>query len=211
MRPSSADTSEPACVKRKILSMNSSTSWPPSSRKYSATVRPVKSHAQTRSGRLGHLPVDQRDFRLCPIVRIEHARLLHFHPQIVAFTRALADARKHGHAAMFQSDVVDQLHDDDGFADAGAAEQSDLSAAQIGLEQVDNLDPALEHLQLRGLFIKSRRLPVDRPFLRGVHRTHVVHGLADDVHHAAQRLISHRDLDRRGPGSPPSCRAPCRR
>ena len=42
MRPSSADTSEPACVKRKMLSMKSSTSWPSSSRKYSATVRPVR-------------------------------------------------------------------------------------------------------------------------------------------------------------------------
>ena len=38
MRPRSADTSEPACVKRKMLSTKSSTSWPSSSRKYSATV-----------------------------------------------------------------------------------------------------------------------------------------------------------------------------
>src|ERR1035441_6612531 len=42
MRPSSADTSEPACVKRKMLSMKSSTSCPSSSRKYSATVSPVR-------------------------------------------------------------------------------------------------------------------------------------------------------------------------
>src|SRR5256714_205601 len=40
MRPSSADTSEPACTKRKMLSMKSSTSWPPCSRKYSAIVSP---------------------------------------------------------------------------------------------------------------------------------------------------------------------------
>src|ERR687891_739634 len=40
MRPSSADTSDPACTKRKMLSMNSSTSWPPWSRKYSAMVSP---------------------------------------------------------------------------------------------------------------------------------------------------------------------------
>src|SRR5918996_1693673 len=40
IRPSSADTSEPACTNRKMLSMKSSTSWPPCSRKYSAIVRP---------------------------------------------------------------------------------------------------------------------------------------------------------------------------
>ena len=38
MRPSRVDTSEPAWVKRKMLSMNSSTSWPCTSRKYSAMV-----------------------------------------------------------------------------------------------------------------------------------------------------------------------------
>jgi hypothetical protein len=40
MRPSSADTSEPAWVKRKILSTKNSTSCPSTSRKYSAIVRP---------------------------------------------------------------------------------------------------------------------------------------------------------------------------
>ena len=40
MRPSNADTSEPLMIKRKMLSMNSSTSRP-SSRKYSAIVTPV--------------------------------------------------------------------------------------------------------------------------------------------------------------------------
>ena len=39
MRPSSAETSEPAWTKRKMLSMKSRTSWP-WSRKYSAIVRP---------------------------------------------------------------------------------------------------------------------------------------------------------------------------
>merc|ERR1719197_1757430 len=36
--------------------MKSSTSWPSSSRKYSATVRPVK---PTRARRLVHLPVNE--------------------------------------------------------------------------------------------------------------------------------------------------------
>ncbi len=39
MRPSRVETSEPAWVKRKMLSMNSSTSCACSSRKYSAMVR----------------------------------------------------------------------------------------------------------------------------------------------------------------------------
>src|SRR6266487_4456538 len=47
MRPSNAETSEPAWVKRKMLSINSSVSAPSTSRKYSATVSPVSlTHAR---------------------------------------------------------------------------------------------------------------------------------------------------------------------
>ena len=74
--------------------MNKSTSWPSSSRKYSATVRPVKTDPQTRAGRLGHLAVNQRHFRLLPIVWIDDAGFLHFEPEIVAFAGALAHAGK---------------------------------------------------------------------------------------------------------------------
>jgi hypothetical protein len=50
MRPSRAETSEPAWVKRKMLSMNSSTSWPSSSRKYSAAVTPVSATRRREPG-----------------------------------------------------------------------------------------------------------------------------------------------------------------
>ena len=42
MRPSSVETSEPAWVNRKMLSMKSSTSWFCTSRKYSAMVSAVR-------------------------------------------------------------------------------------------------------------------------------------------------------------------------
>jgi hypothetical protein len=42
--------------------------------------------------------------------------------------------------------------------DARAAEQADLSAEQIRLEQVDHLDARFEHLQLGGLLFQRRRL-----------------------------------------------------
>jgi hypothetical protein len=45
-------------------------------------------------------------------------------PSAVPFT----DAAEHRDTAVLQRDVVDQLHDDDGLADAGAAEQADLAA-----------------------------------------------------------------------------------
>src|SRR5579864_5738779 len=99
MRPSSAETSEPACVNRKMLSMNSRVSAPSASRKYSATVNRQR-YSQARSWRLRHLAVNQGGLRLRRLARLDHARLRHFQPQVVAFARALSHAGKHGIAAV---------------------------------------------------------------------------------------------------------------
>ena len=211
MRPSSAETSEPACVKRKMLSMNSSTSLPSSSRKYSATVRPVSATRSARAGRLGHLAVDERGLRLAEVLDVDDARLLELEPEVVALAGALADAGEHRDAAVLLGEVVDQLLDDDGLADAGAAEQADLAAAQVGLEQVDHLDPGLEHLERRALVDERRRRAVDRVALLGLHRPELVHRLADHVQHAAERRRADRHRDRAAGVDRPSCRAPCRR
>ena len=104
-----------------------------------------QAHAQTRSGRLGHLAVNQRALRFRVIVRIDDAGFLHFEPEIVAFAGALAHAGEHRNAAVLHGDVVDQLLNDDGLADARAAEQADLAAAEVRLQQIDDLDAGLEH------------------------------------------------------------------
>ena len=44
--------------------------------------------------------------------------------KIVTFTGTLADAGEHGETAVRLGDVVDELHNDDGLADAGAAERA---------------------------------------------------------------------------------------
>ena len=102
--------------------------------------------AQTGSGGLGHLAVDQRGLGFLGLLDVDDARLLHFEPEIVAFAGALANAGEHGESAVLQCDVVDEFHDDDGLADASATEQADLAALQEGLDEVDDLDAGLEHL-----------------------------------------------------------------
>ncbi len=76
--------------------------------------------------------------------------------EIVAFTRALADAGEHRVAAVRLGDVVDELHDQHGLADAGAAEQADLAALGVGSEQVDDLDAGDEDLGFRRLVGEAR-------------------------------------------------------
>ena len=126
-------------------------------------------------------------------MRIDDAAFLHFEPEIVAFTGALAHAGEHRNTAVLHGDVVDQLHDDDGLADARAAEQADLAAAKIRLQKIDDLDAGLEHFELGRLIFERGRLAVNRIVLLRVHRTHLVHRLAEHVEHAAQRFLAHRN------------------
>ena len=120
--------------------------------------------AQARARRLVHLAVDERD-------AVDHARLGHLEPEVVALAGALADAGEHGHAAVLLGDVVDQLLDQHRLAEAGAAEEADLAAAHERGDQVDDLDAGLEDLRLRRQLAELRRVAVDRPALaRGAAR-----------------------------------------
>ena len=167
MRPSSADTSEPAWVKRKMLSTKNSTSWPSSSRKYSAIVRPdsaTRARAPGGSFIWPNTSATLRTFRGRVAVGVlgDDAGVEEFVVEIVALAGALADAGEHRHAAVALGDVVDQFLDQHGLADAGAAEQADLAAARIGREQVDDLDAGDEDRALGRLVDEQRGLGVDR-------------------------------------------------
>src|SRR5581483_8001818 len=147
--------------------------------------------AQARSGRFVHLPVAEGDL-------VDHLRLRHLEQQVVPLTRALADAREDGNAAVLARDVGDQLLDQHRLPDAGAAEETDLPAAGVRGDQVDHLDPGLEDLDLRRQVLERGRVAVDRP-ARGVRgrRRLVVDGIAEDVPDTAERDVPDRDADRR--------------
>ncbi len=120
----------------------------------------------------------------------------HFVVEIVAFTGALADAGEHRHTAVRLRDVVDQLHDGHGLADAGAAEQADLAALGVGRQQIDDLDAGDQHFGVRRLIDEIRGRTVDRQRAGGVDGAALVDRLTDDVDDAAQRLRADRHGDR---------------
>ena len=109
--------------------------------------------AKTGSGRLVHLAVDERDL-------VEHAGLLHLEIEVVTLARALTDTGEDGHTAVGVGDVVDQLHDRDGLADARATEEADLAALDVRGDKVDDLDAGLEDLDRRLQVAERRRIPV---------------------------------------------------
>ena len=92
--------------------------------------------------------------------------------------------------------VVDQLHNQNGLTDAGATEQACLAALGVRLEEVDDLDTGLEHLDIGGLLVEPRRLAVNRQAMLGVDRSFIVDRLAEDVQDPAERLAPDRHHDR---------------
>src|SRR5262249_52682873 len=124
-----------------------------------------------------------------------HTRLDHFVLEVVAFARALAYAGKHRIAAVRLRNVVDQLHDDDGLSDAGAADHADLAAFRVGRQQIDDLDARNENFRFRRLVGKGRRRLVDRAPLIVRNGTGLIDGIADHVDDAPQRAVTdgHRD------------------
>src|SRR6266540_816855 len=150
--------------------------------------QPEQADAQARPRGLVHLPVAERDL-------LDHARLLHLQPQVVALACPLAHAREDRDAAVLHRNVVDQLLDEDGLADPGAAEQADLAAPDEGGDQVDDLHSGLEHLDVRLELVEVRRVTMDRPALAG-RRLLVVDRLADDDPKATECLVAHGNRDR---------------
>ncbi len=146
--------------------------------------------AHARAGRLVHLA--EYEHRL-----VEHARLLHLQPQVVALTRALADAAERRQAAVLLGEVVDQLLDQDGLADARATEQPDLAALGVRGEQVDDLDARLEHLRCRRQILDARGVLVDATARRvGRQRLAEVDRLAEQVEDPTERDLAHGHGDR---------------
>jgi peptide chain release factor 1 len=91
---------------------------------------------------------------------------------------------------------ADELHDDDGLAHAGAAEQADFPALGIGGEQVDDLDAGVEDLFDRELLLERGRGPVDGFALIGVGQGRAaVDGVAQQIEQPPQALLAHGHRD----------------
>ena len=136
--------------------------------------------AEARSGRLVHLAVDQAGL-------LDDAGVAHLDVEVGALTGALADAAEHRRAAVRHREVVDELLDDDGLADARAAEQAGLAALDVGLEQVDDLDAGLEDLGGRLEVLVLGGLAVDRVVGLDLGHRLAVDRLAEHVPDAAER------------------------
>ena len=169
--------------------------------------------AETGTRRLVHLAVAKGDFgtfdkdRVASLIQLrmtffvalggDDARLDHFPVEVVSFTGALADTGEDGESTVRFRDVVDQLHDDDGLADAGTTEHAALAALEQRANEVDDLDPGRQHFRVGGLLGEGGSGTVDRGTEVDVREWHVfVHKVTGDVENPAEHLLSNRHRNR---------------
>ena len=161
MRPSSVETSEPALHEAEDIVDEEE-------HVLVFDVAEVLRHRQGRerdpeahAGRLVHLPEDERGL-------LDNARLLHLEPEVGPLACALTHAGEDGHTTVLLGHAIDHLEDEHCLADAGPAEEADLAALDVGLEQVDDLDPRLEHLGPGLQGVERRGRAMDLPTILGL-------------------------------------------
>ena len=98
---------------------------------------------------------------------------------------------------MFLCDIVDKLLDEHGLADSRSTEKSDLSALQIWLKQVNDLDAGEQHLLGSRQVIEFWRLAMNRESAFTVKLAHSVDGFTHNIHHSSTNLRAYRHCDRR--------------
>ena len=97
---------------------------------------------------------------------------------------------------MLEGNVVDQLHDDNGFTDTGTPEESDFTPFGVRREEVNDFDPGLEDFGFGALLFEGRRIAVNRPVLFGLKLTGIINGFSDDIENPSEDFFADGDFDR---------------
>ncbi len=110
----------------------------------------------------------------------------------------LAHSREYRDTTVVGGDPVDHLLDEHRLADTRSTEEADLSTLHVGLEEVDDLDPRLEHRRTRLECVECRRVSVDVPAVVVWADVVGVERHAHDVEDVTEHGVADRD------GDPPS-------
>ncbi len=138
-----------------MLSISSSTSLCSVSRKYSAMVSAVRPDTEPASRRLVHLAVDHDHVG-------QHPGLFHLTVEFLTLAAPFTDSAKHTDPVVMAHHVVDHFGEEDGLAHAARPEQTGLSPALQGHQNVDDLDSRLEDFGFCDSSRQSGRLLVNR-------------------------------------------------
>jgi hypothetical protein len=129
---------------------------------------------------------------------LQHSGLPELEQQLVPLARAFADTCKDGNSRMPLDRRSDQLHDEHGLADAGAAEHRRLATLHERRQQVDHLDPSVKDLERSTETVESGRCGMDGAALDvGRKRWPAVGGLTKRIEEPPKHSLTNRHSDGR--------------
>ena len=133
------------------------------------------------------------------LIDLDDATLNHLVVEIVTLAGTLADTGEDGVTTVVHGNVVNELHDNDGLADTGTTEETNLTTLGVGGEEIDDLDTGDENLLGLTLLGEGGRSAVEGGELLGLlvgeDGSLLVDGLADDVDDTAKGLRTDGNLD----------------
>ena len=179
----------PAWMKRKILSISSSTSRCSSSRKYSAIVSAAW---PTRNRLPGGSFICPNTITMFGSTPASFMSLIEF----FAFTASFADPAKDAHALLVLDHVVNHFGEQYRLADTRPAEQARFAAALERHQHIDDLDPRFEDFGFGGTPRQRRRGAMDGAPLDIRRRRLAVDGVAENVEHSRENSFADRSLQR---------------
>ena len=109
----------------------------------------AKTYAKTCSRRLIHLTINEAGL-------VDNTRIGHFDEQVGTLTSTLAYTSKYRRTAMFLSQVVNKLLNNNGLAYTSATEQTSFTTLDEGLDKVNNLNTSFINLGCGNQFFVSR-------------------------------------------------------
>merc|ERR1719356_1105610 len=158
--------------------MKRSTSCPSWSRKYSATVNPVRAtRARAPGGSF-----------ICPYTRatLDVLSFNHLIVQIVTLTGSFSYSSKYRVTSVGFGNIVNQFHNQDSFADSSTTEKTNLTSLGIGGKKIDNLDTSDQNFLLNAHFLESRGFSVNSLALVSWHWTPLINGISNNIDDATK-------------------------
>ena len=117
--------------------------------------------------------------------------------KVITLSGSFTDTCKNRVTAVFKCNIVNKLHNDDGFTNTGTTEETYFTTFCIRCKQIDNFNTRFKNFRFCTLVFKSRRISVNRPVCFCIDISGFIDRITDNVEDSSQNFFTNRYFDRR--------------
>src|SRR5215831_9232254 len=124
-----------------------------------------------------------------------HIRFDHFPQQVIPFTSALSHSCKYAHTGICLGNIINQLHNDYGFANTGTAKEPDLTTFRIGFNHIDDLDSCIENFRMSCQVFEPWRMSMNGITIIIAYLADTIYGLPHHIKQSSLDFLANGHLD----------------